>query len=154
MSNVWVEGFEVTRSQAGIAREYENVTGTAFSFVTGSLQGFAMHCGTSGTSAIFRTPAYATHATQVVGFRFRNSATSGVTPLVQIQDGTTNVNCKLVVTPGSTTYTIALVVGSTTIATSQALSNGVWYYVEFKVLLATSATGTSVGASDASRELA
>lgn len=71
---------------------------------------------------------------------------------IQATDPTTGTLCELTaagvqqirleITDTAAGYTIAAKVGGTTIGTTQELLNGAWYYLEWKVALATGATGT------------
>lgn len=157
MSVVWLEGFDVCRHRDSIIRRYAAESASAssgWSWVTGRLQGFALNSGTtSGTLVVPVT----SHDEYIAGFAI-NWVTGSSTTLpagasasriFKFRIGATE-QCRLVHTrdaTDSTKFRLSFVVGTTVMATSQALFGGQWYYIELKVKMNT------VGNTNGSYEL-
>lgn len=148
MTLQWYEGFDVCRNSSSILRRYnsESVAGT-WSWVAGSLQGFAMSSTTTSGGLVF---AVQSDDEYIVGMRVKWTNASGVS---NAASGTADRLCTLRVGPtqqckwihtrdatDSTKWRVSLVVGTTIIAQSQALFGGQDYYLEMKVKMNTVAS--------------
>lgn len=148
MTLQWYEGFDVCRNSASILRRYaaESVAGT-WSWVAGVLQGFAMSSTTTNGSLVFPVQSDDEY---IIGIRVNwvtastisNAAAANADRICTLRIGATQ-QCKWVHTRDATDATkwrVSLVVGTTIIATSQALFGGQSYYLEMKVKMNTVAT--------------
>jgi len=148
MALLWIEGFEGMGttltgppSPVGIlGRKYPSVFDESTMNIVAGRSGYALQIDTS--IAYMFSPNLTTDATMIFGCAIKMvtlPATSHESTLVSLVDGS-NIGINLRVQPDGTidVYKLNTLVGSTVLAMSQ----NTWYYLELKVLVAASATGT------------
>ena len=135
----WMEGFENDQTITDLTRKYATAP-AAVALATGRLLGkaFSFVGATSGCS--FRTPSLGAQSTWYVGMSmFVSSGQMGnaFAPMALYTGTSSQISLNVSVT-SNLQYVLILKRGATTIATSAALSCGVWATVEMKIVINTS----------------
>lgn len=146
MALLWIEGFEGFGDSAGVApqptgimsRKYPNINRESFFDIESGRNGWCLEI--VGSVDYFQTPFLTTNATLVCGVAFRATSLPVTFPsnILAFYEGVNyGVNIRV-----NTSGTISAYRGNTLLGTSSnSIGNGVWYFVELKVLTNNS-TGT------------
>jgi len=137
-----MEGFETRQHLDYFTRLYNSTatTGAITAFDTGRKLGFSARA----TNFVFRTEPLvpSVENTWILAFGYKMESAS--TPAFAIKDaaGTTQLRLRWAAGTTANTFTIAVVRGATTLATSQEFQLGQWHFFEFKATIRTSTNGS------------